>query len=76
MATLHDPPQHGELTEAMRSFPSEKANAALDARGARWLITTSPILKSRIVKEGPSTGWARMYTNDELGVVVHERIKP
>ena len=73
---LHDPPTHREFVQAMRSFPSEEANAALDARGARWLITTSPILKSRVVTEGPKTGWARMYTNDDLGVVVHERIKP
>jgi hypothetical protein len=71
---LHEPRTHHAFVEAMRSFPSPAANEALDTRGARWLITTSPILKSRIVEEGPKTGWARMYTNDDLGVVVHERV--
>ncbi|MGB0591472.1 MAG: hypothetical protein ACPGU1_17500 [Myxococcota bacterium] len=71
---LHEPRSHAAFVEAMRSFPSTAANEALDTSGARWLITTSPILKSRIVEEGPKTGWARMYTNDDLGVVVHERV--
>jgi hypothetical protein len=73
---LQEPETHQTFVHAMRSFPSAVANEALDSRGARWLITTSPILKSRIVQEGPKTGWARMYTNDDLGVVVHERVMP
>ena len=72
--TQHEPKTHQSFVEVMRSFPSPQANEAMDSRGARWLVTTSPILKSRIVEEGPKTGWARMYTNDELGVVVHERV--
>jgi hypothetical protein len=68
------PKSHDTFMVAMRSFPSAEANEALDARDVRWLITTSPVLKSRIVKEGPKTGWTRVYTNDDLGVVVHERV--
>ncbi|MDP6945315.1 MAG: hypothetical protein QF464_14300, partial [Myxococcota bacterium] len=58
----HDPVTHHEFNALMRGFPSPRANAALDARDVRWLVTASPVLKSRIVKEGPSTGWARMFT--------------
>ena len=72
----HRPKGHQAFAEAMRGFPSDEANVVLDERGARWLLTTSPILKSRIVSEGPKTGWARMFTYDDLGVVVHERITP